>query len=110
MPVSSLRSRSRHPAGRGGHPISSAARSDPHLKEYAIRVLQRRIHYEAFYALKDVSLEIEKGEVFGIIGRNGAGENDAPESGIPCVEANSRQGSCYRTSGSFVGAASWISS
>ena len=44
------------------------------LKEYAIRVLQRRIHYEAFYALKDVSLEIEKGEVFGIIGRNGAGK------------------------------------
>ncbi len=44
------------------------------LKEYAIRVLQRRVRHEDFFALQDVSLEIEKGAVVGIIGRNGAGK------------------------------------
>lgn len=31
-------------------------------------------NYETFWALKDVSLSIEEGEVLGIIGRNGAGK------------------------------------
>ncbi len=31
--------------------------------------------YEKFYALKDVSLEVKKGEFFGIIGRNGSGKS-----------------------------------
>jgi len=45
------------------------------VKEYAIRWLQRRLHYRQFLALKDVSLEINPGEIFGIIGRNGAGKS-----------------------------------
>jgi ABC-type polysaccharide/polyol phosphate transport system ATPase subunit len=45
------------------------------IKEYAIRFLQRRIHYEEFWALKGVSFQVKRGDVFGIIGRNGAGKS-----------------------------------
>jgi len=45
------------------------------FKEYAIRVLQRKISYDEFWALSDVSLEIHKGEIFGVIGLNGAGKS-----------------------------------
>lgn len=33
-----------------------------------------RPQYETFWALRDVSLEVQEGEVFGLIGRNGAGK------------------------------------
>ncbi len=45
------------------------------FKEYAIRKLQRKIKVEKFLALNDVSLQINKGEVFGLIGNNGAGKS-----------------------------------
>lgn len=45
------------------------------FKEYAIRTLQRKIKIENFWALTDVSLQIRKGEVFGLIGNNGAGKS-----------------------------------
>jgi ABC-type polysaccharide/polyol phosphate transport system ATPase subunit len=45
------------------------------FKEYAIRLLQRRVKMKDFWALKNVDLEIQRGESFGIIGRNGAGKS-----------------------------------
>lgn len=47
----------------------------PTLKEYAIRFLQRRIHNDEFWALKKVNLQINRGEIFGLIGSNGAGKS-----------------------------------
>jgi ABC-2 type transport system ATP-binding protein/lipopolysaccharide transport system ATP-binding protein len=44
------------------------------FKEYAIRRIQGRIQNDEFLALHAVNLEIDKGEVFGLVGRNGAGK------------------------------------
>lgn len=45
------------------------------LKEYAIRRLKRRIFFDEFQALRDVSAEVGSGESLGIVGRNGAGKS-----------------------------------
>lgn len=45
------------------------------LKEYAIRMLQKRVRYNSFLALQDVTVKVKKGEIFGFIGRNGAGKS-----------------------------------
>lgn len=45
------------------------------FKEFAIRTLQRRVSYRNFWALNDINLEISKGEVFGLVGNNGAGKS-----------------------------------
>lgn len=45
------------------------------LKEYVIRLIKRQLFFDEFWALTDVSLEIKKGEVFGLVGLNGAGKS-----------------------------------
>lgn len=45
------------------------------IKEYAVRWLQRRLKYEEFWALEEISFDVLRGEVFGVIGRNGAGKS-----------------------------------
>jgi len=47
----------------------------PTLKEYAIHWLKRRIEYQDLWALRDVSLTVNRGEMLGVIGRNGAGKS-----------------------------------
>jgi ABC-2 type transport system ATP-binding protein/lipopolysaccharide transport system ATP-binding protein len=45
------------------------------LKEYVIRWVQRKVKQKKFLALKNVFIEINQGEVFGVIGHNGAGKS-----------------------------------
>lgn len=45
------------------------------IKEYLVQLVKGKIKYEEFWALKDITFEVKKGEVLGIIGHNGAGKS-----------------------------------
>lgn len=45
------------------------------MKEIAISVSHIEKRFGTETVLKDVSLEVERGKIYGIIGRNGSGKN-----------------------------------
>ena len=45
------------------------------LKEYFLAMVQGRLQYDEFYALKDVSLDIMPGDFYGLVGLNGSGKS-----------------------------------
>ena len=45
------------------------------IKEFMTALLKRKLKFKEFWALWDVNFTVEKGDVVGIIGRNGAGKS-----------------------------------
>lgn len=45
------------------------------LKEYALALAKGKLFFEEFKALDDVSFQVRKGDVFGIMGTNGSGKS-----------------------------------
>ena len=67
------------------------------LKEYFVQLLRGKLSYSRFEALKHVSFNVPRGEVVGLIGRNGAGKSTIlkvisgimkPTEGSVTVKAN----------------------
>ena len=45
------------------------------LKEYVVKLLKRKLLYNEFISLDHVTFSIQKGDVVGIVGLNGAGKS-----------------------------------
>lgn len=45
------------------------------LKEYFVKLLSGKLNFTEFYALKNVSFNIERGEAVALIGKNGSGKS-----------------------------------
>lgn len=45
------------------------------LKDYLIKFIKRELRFQEFWALKDITFELQKGERLGILGFNGAGKS-----------------------------------
>ena len=45
------------------------------IKEYVIKMIKKELMFQEFWALRDISFEVQKGDRVGIMGLNGAGKS-----------------------------------
>lgn len=45
------------------------------IKEFLVQMLKRKLKYRKFEALNDISFDVKRGEIVGLIGHNGAGKS-----------------------------------
>lgn len=45
------------------------------FKEYVIKTIKKQVSYDEFWALKDISFQVYKGDAVGLIGLNGSGKS-----------------------------------
>lgn len=45
------------------------------IKEYLIRLVRRDLHFQEFWALRDISFTVGRGDALGVVGLNGSGKS-----------------------------------
>ena len=45
------------------------------LREYITKLTKRQLFYKDFVAVQELSFQVKKGEIFGIVGTNGSGKS-----------------------------------
>lgn len=58
-----------------GVKFNLSAEKVDNLKDYFIKFVKKDLHFQEFWALKDVTFQVEKGQRMGILGLNGAGKS-----------------------------------
>ena len=67
------------------------------FKEYILKLMKGQLHFDEFWALRDISVSIQKGDSLALIGRNGCGKSTllkiiagvlAPTKGSVSVRGN----------------------
>lgn len=73
------------------------------LKDYIIKLLKHQISYNEFWALKDVSFTLNKGDRLGILGLNGAGKSTLLKVIAGVLKATGRNSNFQRKDCASVG-------
>lgn len=55
--------------------FNRASQKVDNLKEYFVKLVKKELMFQEFLALQDVTLEVRRGEAWGIVGRNGSGKS-----------------------------------
>ncbi|MEG2287457.1 MAG: ATP-binding cassette domain-containing protein, partial [Ruthenibacterium sp.] len=55
--------------------FNMAKEKNESLKEYFVAMVKGKLRFEEFWALKNVSLTVKKGDFYGLVGLNGSGKS-----------------------------------
>ncbi len=69
------------------------------LKDYIIKFLKHQLMYKEFWALKEISFEVQEGDRVGILGLNGAGKSTTINAALGLIQKEAGQVSIFGKEG-----------